>query len=248
MKKVNSEKAYEFIKKRIFDGVYAPGHSLMTEQLSAEIGVSRTPIREALYRLEADGLVDIKPRLGASVKKMNVKEFTEICDLRLALESHAAALCAMHHTEADLREIKYAVDAFRDLTEKVINSEHEQPQLEKDGMGREDVRFHIAIITAARNELMKKEIMRLHLLHRVVSTPLPDEVAMSKDERSENHRNVLASHEAIYSAIENRDANLARVEMEKHIQDIIDKHLVRVRSKVGMFPRELTDDDLVYIG
>src|SRR5689334_17238462 len=113
MKNVNSDVAYDFIRKKILSGEYPPGHALKTEVLSSEIGVSRTPVRDALHKLEADGLVIVQARLGASVKKMTVKEFREMCDLRLALESHAAGLAAINHTEADLHEIKFALESMR---------------------------------------------------------------------------------------------------------------------------------------
>ena len=246
MKKVNSDTAYDFIRKRILNGEYRPGHALMTEQLSEEIGVSRTPVREALCKLEADGLVSIKARLGASVKKLDIKDLTELCDVRLALEGHAAALCALKHTELDLREIRYALEAMRDLSSKIIKSDHEHPLL--DDLIREDVRFHIAIMEAAKNDLMKKEILRLHLLHRVASSPTMAEIEMTKAESDENRRIVLASHEAIYNAIAQHDAGAAKLEMEKHIQDIIDKNLRRIRAKSGLVPRELTSEELVYSG
>jgi DNA-binding GntR family transcriptional regulator len=85
MKSVNTDVAYDFIRKKILGGDYAPGQALMTELLATEIGVSRTPVRDALRKLETDGLVTIRAHLGASVKKMEVKEFREMCDLRLAL-------------------------------------------------------------------------------------------------------------------------------------------------------------------
>ena len=75
MKKVNSDVAYDYIRKKILSGEFLPGYSLMTEVLSSDIGVSRTPIREALHRLKADGLVTIRAHLGASVTKMGVEEF-----------------------------------------------------------------------------------------------------------------------------------------------------------------------------
>ncbi len=78
--------------------------------MANEIQVSRTPVRDALRKLETDGLVTINSHLGASVKKMDLKEFREMCDLRLALESHAAGLAAINHTEADLGEIQYALE------------------------------------------------------------------------------------------------------------------------------------------
>lgn len=252
MKKVNSDVAYEYIRKRILSGEYPPGHALLTEELSGEIGVSRTPVREALHKLKADGLVSIRARLGASVKQMDVKEFREMCDLRLALEGHATGLAAVNHGQADLREIKFALEAMRGLTERIIAADEEHPLI--DELVREDVRFHIAIMTAAKNDLMKSEILRLHLVNRIVFGPVnsaagtPLQMA-TKAERDENRRKVLASHDEIYDAIARGDAMAAKDAMERHIQDIIDKSLrIMAQSGSGLIARELTDEELVYNG
>src|ERR1043166_872550 len=119
MKSVNSDIAYEYLRKRILSGEYAPGQALMTNVLAPEIGVSRTPIRDALRQLEADGLVIIQPRLGASVKKMDVKGFRESCELRLALESHAAGLAARNRSDVDLHEISLALEEMRRITREL---------------------------------------------------------------------------------------------------------------------------------
>lgn len=252
MKKVNSDVAYDYIRKRIVSGEYPPGHALMTEVLSAEIGVSRTPVREALHRLKADGLVSIRAHLGASVKKMDIKEFREMCELRLALEGHAAGLAAQNHNPNDLRRIKFALEAMRTLTEKALAAQTEAEII--DELIREDVHFHIAIMTAAKNELMKKEILRLHLVNRIVLGRVSsDNGAMlpvaAKTESDANRRKVLASHDEIYAAIERSDVTGAKEAMEAHIQDIIDKSLLAMTlADSGRIARELTEDELVYSG
>src|SRR3954453_21922330 len=116
MKSVNTDVAYDYIRKRILSGDFPPGHALITELLANEIKLSRTPVRDALRKLETDGLVTIEPHLGASVKKMQLKEFRELCDLRLALECHAAGLAALNRTETDLREIGFALESMGRLT------------------------------------------------------------------------------------------------------------------------------------
>src|SRR5919197_2197770 len=113
MKDVNSNVAYEYVRKRIVSGEFGPGRPLMTKDLAADIGISRTPVRDALRQLEADGLVIIRPRLGASVKAMDLKEYRDLCGLRLALESYAAGFAAQNRTDAELREIQFALEAMR---------------------------------------------------------------------------------------------------------------------------------------
>jgi len=247
MKNVNSDIAYDFIRKRILGGEFPPGHDLKTKELSDEIGVSRTPVRDALRQLEADGLVTIKAHLGASVATMDLKQYREMCGLRLALESHAAGLAAQNRTEAELREIHFALETMRKFTDQIAAAKDEQPLIGE--LAREDVRFHIAIIAAAKNDLMKKEILRLHLINRVVSSPAPaaSSVTVEKAERDVRRRGVMASHEEIYKAIELGDVAAAETAMERHIQDIVDYNvrlLERMQGSAGT--RDLTEEELSY--
>jgi GntR family transcriptional repressor for pyruvate dehydrogenase complex len=180
---------------------------------------------------------------------MEVKEFREMCMLRLALESFAAGLAATNRTEDDLREISHAVDAMRRLTEKIvsISKEKEEPVLEE--LRKEDVRFHIAIMTAAKNDLMKTEILRLHLINRIVSNGGPEQV-VSVDRKAVDARRraVLAEHEEIRAAIAKGDATVARDAMAKHIQDIVDNTLrVLASSGPDRAGRALTEEELSYV-
>jgi DNA-binding GntR family transcriptional regulator len=247
MKRVNSDLAYDHIRKKILSGEYPPGHALMTEVLSDEIGVSRTPVRDALRKLETDGLVVIQPRLGASVKKMFLKEFRELCELRLALEVQTAGMAATNRSDAELLEIEFALEAMRRLTAD-INASHEEYPLMNE-LVREDVRFHIAIMTAAKNELMKKEILRLHLIHRIGS-PNPHATNLSteaKEERDQHRARVLKAHEEIFAAIKKGDAAASRLAMDRHIQSLIDIVMrTMARHESGALARELTPDELIY--
>ncbi|MCX6933556.1 MAG: GntR family transcriptional regulator [Verrucomicrobia bacterium] len=248
MKSVNTDVAYDYIRKRILSGEFSPGQALLTETLASEIKVSRTPVRDALRKLETDGLVTIRAHLGASVKKMNLKEFREMSDLRLALESHAAGLAAVNRTDADLSAIKFALDAMRFLTEKIVASDNEQPFL--GDLVRDDIRFHIAIMVASKNELMQREIMRLHLLHRVVSgLSNVDGGAAPKAESDVRRQAVLAKHEDIYRAIASGDAREAKSEMGYHLQELIDHNLYALaRAQAGVLVRDLTAEELLYSG
>lgn len=248
MKHVNSDIAYDYLRKRILDGDYAPGQALMTNSLAPEIGVSRTPIRDALRQLEADGLVTIQSRVGASVKKMDLKSFRESCELRLALESHAAGLAARNRSDVDLQEINLALEEMRRITERLVATGAVAALL--PALVREDVRFHLAIITAARNDLMKKEILRLHLVNRVVTGPAALAKANIQPEPPEdmNHRRaVLASHAAIHQAIAAGEPNDAEWAMKQHIQEIIDRSIHRLaRATAEVATRELSAEEAMY--
>lgn len=246
MKSVNTDVAYDYIRKRILAGEYAPGHPLLTEMLAAEIKVSRTPVRDALRKLETDGLVTIRAHLGAAVKKMNLKEYREMSDLRLALESHAAGLAAKNHTDEDLSEMEYALEAMRGLTKRIIAADKEQPLLAE--LMKEDIRFHIAIMGAARNELMKREILRLHLLHRVVSGPSGTDAPVAVTPKNDARRRLVqAKHEDIFEAIKRGDADTAKREMEFHLQEMIDHNFRQLaRAEAGVIARELSPEELLY--
>jgi DNA-binding GntR family transcriptional regulator len=246
MKNINSDVAYDHIRKKILAGDYAPGSALLTNELSNEIGVSRTPVRDALRQLEADGLVQIRPRQGASVKSMDLREYRELCGMRLALESYAAGLAAVQRSESDLQEMRFALNSMRKITEQIIASKDEGVLL-KDLM-REDVRFHIAIMSAARSELIKKEILRLHLINRVVCGPTPGEEdsAAGKAARDRDRPKILASHEEIFLAIEKNDVSAAKAAMEEHIQDIIDKNIRMMARDEHLTGRQLTEEELTY--
>lgn len=249
MKNVNSDIAYTYIRKRILNGEFRPGQPLMTNELSAEIGVSRTPVRDALRQLETDGLVSIRARLGASVKKMDVREYREACGLRLALETYAAGLAAQHRTSEELREIGLALTAMRRLSEQIIAAETEDRSL-IDELIREDVRFHIGIISAAKSNMLKKEVLRLHIVNRVVSGPGPkprNSIQRDKAATDAHRKETQESHEEIFQAIERGDAPAAKGAMERHIQEIIDSNIrLMAQEESGSNLRELTEEELSY--
>jgi len=249
VKRVNSDLAYDYIRGRILDGHYEPGSALMTEVLAEEIGVSRTPVRDALRKLEADGLVSIKAHLGAQVKEMDLKEFREMCDFRLALESHAAGLAAANRGDADLAELKFALDGMRRLTLLINQSSREKDLI--DELVREDVRFHITVMNASKNDLLKREILRLHLINRVVLGPVGvDGLGFEPDGRADRdkHRTeVIEEHEVIFEAIAGSKVAAAKQAMERHLQSIIDSRLSKMAfAQTRSGARELTAEEQAY--
>ena len=247
MKNVNSDVAYTYIRKRILNGVYAPGQALMTKDLSADIGVSRTPVRDALRQLETDGLVIIRPHLGASVKRMESKEYREMCGLRLALETYAAGLAAENRSPEQLLELQHALEAMRQLTEKLVGEDPEDRD-KIESLRREDVRFHIGVITAAKSDLLKKEVLRLHIVSRVVSGLNPgNDTTFLSSQKGAHRLEVQKQHEEIYRGIEKGDPVAAKAAMERHIQDIIDSNIRSMaRAEQVSRARELSEEELNY--
>jgi len=232
----HTQKAYEFLRDKIVEGVYAPGRRLQTVELAAEINVSRTPVREALRLLQADGLVEIKAGMGASVRFIDALAFREVCELRLALESCAAELAAVNQGRGDLLDIESALEAMDRLVALAENGK-QPPDLQRE-LVKEDIRFHFAIIRAAHNRLIKKEILGLQVLNRVVSINLkkmaePDRYSLevSPEQEQERRKWVLESHRRIFLGIQRRDRDEARRAMHEHISDVVERSM-RVFAEV----------------
>lgn len=223
MRSFTTDRAYELIRGRIISGYYLAGHPLLSEKLAPELGTSRTPVRHALRQLAIEGLVAIHPRSGISVRSVDRAEFMELCDTRLALECHTAFLAAKRRSVFELNKISCALDRMRLLVERMAEQDCTS-DLEEE-LAMEDARFHIAIMSAAHNRLIKREILRLHLISRVMRglgrSPRPGQVGQGREEQHQRRRDAVACHRAIYEAIEEGDGCKARNAMERHIREII---------------------------
>ena len=99
------EIVYEELKRQIVVGEIAPGTRMMEVELADEMGVSRTPVREAIRKLEKEGLVSIDPRRGAYASDISIKEMVDVLEVRQDLEGMAAGLAAVKVTEEEKEEL-----------------------------------------------------------------------------------------------------------------------------------------------
>jgi DNA-binding GntR family transcriptional regulator len=238
MENVDFNRAYDYIRQGILSGKLAPGASLMADVLAARIGLSRTPVREALQRLAADGLVTIRSRVGASVRLITTSEYAEICGLRMAMEIFAAGLAARLRTEADLREMQSAHEAANAEIERLIATRKFKPKFyffSSETLIGEEMRFHFAIAAAARNSLIQRELVRHQLVTRILTfsdvivdpgQPTPQTL----EEGISLIRSTEREHRAIFEAISNGDVAAARTAMECHLQEDTDAILQRLAS------------------
>lgn len=226
----STTRAYTFIRNKILEGAYPPGTSLSANALSAQVGVSRTPVLDALRRLQLDGLVVIRPKLGAMVKFMELKDFQELCWMRKVLESNAAGLAALNHKADDLVELEQAHHEMESLaqTASTLNLNHAGTTIASE-LARADVRFHVAVMNAAHNGLLRTEIVRLRLINRVVGGITPAYI-QDAPLYAEETRKTLREHQRIRDAIVSRDAAEATAAMAEHIQDILDHSIQRMRE------------------
>ncbi|MGH7959681.1 MAG: GntR family transcriptional regulator [Opitutaceae bacterium] len=230
MANVHTDKAYKYIRKRILTGEYPLGSPLKPHRLTTEIGVSRTPIRDALRLLETDGLVVMKPRLGARVVSLTIEEFAHLCAMRLALESYAAGLAAANRTESQLQELTAAFRSFADTGHKLI-ADPGNVDLDNEYQ-RLDLQFHIVLLTAARNPLIKNECTRIHLLDHLLSSKFIRS-AVPAERAKDDTATMMREHEAILQAVEKQDAAAARTAMERHLQPVVDSSIAALRHEAN---------------
>ena len=158
MKSVSlSSQAYRSIQRSVFSGALPVGSVVSEVSLADEIGVSRTPVREAIRRLCVEGLLEQVPRYGTIVRRQTRREMIELYQLREALESYAVGAAAQNISDQDLVKLETLCDKMRMIAHELRDSDFEA--LDEDGMGRFlaiDMAFHMLLIRAAGNSRITK--------------------------------------------------------------------------------------------
>lgn len=193
-----SEKVYHTLKNMILNGELKSGEKLNQQKLAQELGVSRTPILSAFSKLEKEVLVEIIPRKGAFVKKLNYKEFLDLYDIRARLEPLGAYEAAKHSTVHELNQLDKIIGDFK----KNI-SRYSSKRLSKI-----DYDFHMTIMKMSKNELLIKLISSFNII-----------VLSNLEGLLKNPPQSLEEHIKIYNAIKEGNADLAEKIMHHHIID-----------------------------
>jgi DNA-binding GntR family transcriptional regulator len=210
------QRAYEHIRQNLLSGRYQPGSALSAISLAKEIGISQTPVREAISQLETEGLVEQIPRLGMRVKVIDRRELEELFEIRELLESGAAARAAeringagVHQLEELCRQFQALAHQFRDIATQKGDFEATAERLVVN-----DVAFHLTIFTAADNRRMRKIVADLHLMSHLFRRQW-DTPAVSVVSRLAW---TLRDHWRITLAIKRRDAAAASQWMARHMR------------------------------
>jgi len=148
----SAEKAYTYIHDAIVNGAYLPGTHLKEEELSAVIGVSRTPVREALRRLATEGLVVFTRNQGTFVESFDEDAVDEIFQLRAMLEAHGAARAALRMSEPDLERLTELNATMEAMAGRPIDDAYVHD------FNRINAQFHRVILVAAGSRRLEKTL------------------------------------------------------------------------------------------
>lgn len=197
------DQVYDIVKNMIVLREMEPGQKINEEELADRIGVSRTPIRETLCRLENEGIVEIVPRRGAFVVKQSEKTVIEILQIREALEGLVTRLATQNMDDKTLRKLQ---DSLR----KISSVPDEKRHLVK--YTRADVEFHSLVLDACQNQMLQNmmEIVNAHLqIIRLRTVVLPGRA-----------KKTVQEHYQILEAIEKNDPKAAEELMRKHVESV----------------------------
>ncbi len=201
------EMAYARLHAAIQAGEFQPGDRLREVDVADRLALSRTPVREALRRLESDGIVEHRPRIGAVVRKLSLPEVVELYEMRLVLERTAAEMAAKHANAAE-------IDTLEDLSTQIGQCE-DDPQ-KASALNQ---KFHRCIYLAGRNRFLLDAARALNnALVLLGPTTLADE---------ERIKTVVVQHQRIISAIRERDAAAAGEAAAEHLQTSL-RHRLKV--------------------
>ncbi len=199
------DSTFETLRRLLIEGQFAPGEHLVEERLAAELGVSRTPVRQALARAAAEGLVRIYPNRGAVVREFTPQDLINAYDLRAVLEGHAAYCAAQHITAAQLEALEHSADAL----EAAMTMSFATPQAEIHYLVEHNQHFHDIIAAASGNTRLPE------LLAQVVNVPLQFRSFnwYSAEERAISN----FFHRSILHALRVGHPDRARALMQEHI-------------------------------
>lgn len=195
--------AYEQVRRRILSGQLAQGQTIPQAQLAAELGVSTTPMREALRRLGAEGLVTIDAHRDARVATLTAAEAQNLAEVRENLDPLAATLAAARRTEADIERIEAAARDLRPLAG--------EPSFAALEAHRE---FHRSVYLASHNELL---VGLLEGLWDKADRYRAVGLATERDSAAERKR-VHQEHAQIAAAVASGDAAEAQAVMLRHVR------------------------------
>ncbi|MFH1299438.1 MAG: GntR family transcriptional regulator [Planctomycetota bacterium] len=209
--KNQSEIAYEVLRQKLLNREFAPGARVRYGPLGDEIGMSATPVREAIGRLASEGLIELVPQLGAVVKRPTLTDTTELFEMREAIEPYAAAKASQLIVATQLKALQVTLNTMAKLHLSVLGGKVNGQDVAAK-FDQSDLKFHQTILDAIDNHRMLKVVGDFHLLTEIIGA-----------DRHSYHADVLEmtirDHTMILEGLKKRDAELTRKAMLKHIRN-----------------------------
>lgn len=219
---------FNTLRKAILTGQLKPGERLMEVYLADRLGVSRTPIREAIRKLELEGLVTMIPRRGAEVAQITEKSLRDVLEVRRALDVLSVELACERITGEELAQLKEACDEFESVTAGTGNAggaddasanarSINDRSINASVIAKADVALHDIIVRATGNQRLQQLVNNLsEQMYRYRFVYIKDE---------SQHEKLVAEHREIYESIVSRDreraSRAARVHIDNQEESII---------------------------
>jgi DNA-binding GntR family transcriptional regulator len=206
------EIVFNTLRQAILTGDLKPGERLMEIHLAERLGVSRTPIREAIRKLELEGLVKMEPRKGATVAEITEKNLRDVLEVRRNLDTFAVELACERINEEQLEELERIVEEF----EGIMHTKDSKTIAEAD------VEFHNFIVEVTGNDRL------VQLVNSLSEQVYRYRFEYIKDETT--HQELVDEHREIFDCIKSKDPSRAKQAMNRHItnqENGIISHLTR---------------------
>ncbi len=205
-------KVFQALENAILNGEYKDGENLNEIKISNELGVSRTPVREAFMQLELEGLIYNIPNKGAVVRGLSEKDIEDIYEIRIRIEGLAARLCAENKDEVVIKEIEKIVDLQEYYLLK--NDTEQLWELDSD--------FHELLYEFSGSRTLKATLSNFH--NNIKYARSISMKALGRAEKS------VAEHRAILEAIRKKDGNLAELLTAEHISKAKENLITHIRD------------------
>jgi len=192
---------FNTLRQAILKGELKPGERLMEIQLAQRLGVSRTPIREAIRKLELEGLVTMVPRKGAEVAQITEKSLRDVLEVRKALEELAMQIACDKISDVTIEDLEVALEEFK----SAISSK------ELTAIAEADVNFHDVIYNATQNDKL------ISILNNLREQMYRYRIEYIKDYGS--HKRLIEEHEQIIESLKNQDKESATMAICNHIDN-----------------------------
>jgi len=226
-----SDTAYAYIQQKLATQEFRAGQKVSEQRLARELGISRTPVREAIHRLKNEGLIVQLASSGTFIAEPSRRQLIEMYEVRMALEAMAVVKAVRRMRPAEVARLQDYADQMRRLARTFRDSGHPRMDdaLQRDFLGA-DAAFHKLIAGAAQNDLVCKTLSDVHLRHCAFG--------LASHFRDLYHvARIWLYHARIAAAVRRRDARAARRLMQQHIR-------FSLREALFVFDTELSADRL----